>query len=297
MQSSRAQSSLVRVLTGQQPPDSGEIEVGETVVLGVYDQMGIKIENPEQTVLDYVLECVQAKDNAARSDLPDEARRLLRRFEFPRQRWNQRISVLSGGERRRLQILSVIIKDPNFLVLDEASADLDLATVHALEEYLNEFKGVLVIVSHDRFFADKVTDHLFVFEGNGEIKDFSGSLSEYASTLIELENHSMKMPSSGDDGGDKKASYKDERANRNEVRNTIRQAKRGMENLENSMEKLRSKAALMQKEIDDSASAGWSVLAELTNKLDEINDEIEQQELRWLELAEQMEKVEVEASV
>jgi ABC transport system ATP-binding/permease protein len=270
--------------------------VGETVVLGVYDQMGIKIENPEQTVLDYVLECVQAKDNASRSDLPDEARRLLRRFEFPRQRWNQRISVLSGGERRRLQILSVIIKDPNFLVLDEASADLDLATVHALEEYLNEFKGVLVVVSHDRFFADKVTDHLFVFEGNGEIKDFSGSLSEYASTLIELENQSLKLPSSNDDDRDKKASYKDERANRNEVRNTIRQAKRSMENLENSMEKLRCKAALMQKEIDDSGSAGWSVLAELTNKLDEINDEIEQQELRWLELAEQMEKVEVEAS-
>jgi ABC transport system ATP-binding/permease protein len=284
------------VLTGQQPPDSGEIEVGETVVLGVYDQMGIKIENPEQTVLEYVLECVQAKDNAARSDLPDEARRLLRRFEFPRQRWNQRISVLSGGERRRLQILSVIIKDPNFLVLDEASADLDLATVHALEEYLNEFKGVLVVVSHDRFFADKVTDHLFVFEGNGEIKDFSGSLSEYASTLIELENQSLKLPSSSDDGGDKKATYKDERANRNEVRNTVRQAKRGMENLENSMEKLRSKAALMQKEIDDSGSVGWSVLAELTSKLDEVNDEIEQQELRWLELAEQMEKVEVEAS-
>lgn len=122
--------------------------LGETIVLGVYDQMGITIDNPEQTILEFFLERVHSKENVFVPDAADEARRLLRRFEFPRQRWNQRIAVLSGGERRRrrlrLQLMSVIIKDHNFLVLDEASADLDLPTVQALESYLQEFNGVLV---------------------------------------------------------------------------------------------------------------------------------------------------------
>lgn len=196
----RNQTSFIRVLTGEVSPDSGVVEQGDTVVLGVYDQMGITIHNPEQTVLEYVNE---SKPNiGAVAVASDDARRLLRQFEFPSPRWNQRVSVLSGGERRRLQLLSVIIKDPNFLVLDECSADLDIPTLQALETYLQEFAGVLLIISHDRFFADKVTDHLFVCEGNGVIKDFSGSLSEYASTLIELENESIEGKSMNDDDDD-----------------------------------------------------------------------------------------------
>jgi ABC transport system ATP-binding/permease protein len=118
--------------------------------------MGIKIENPDQTVLEYVLEQVQANDQYSVSDGSSDARRLLNRFEFPRQRWNQRISVLSGGERRRLQLLSVLTKNPNFLILDECTSDLDHQTVMAVESYLHDFNGVLLIISHDRFFADKV---------------------------------------------------------------------------------------------------------------------------------------------
>jgi ABC transport system ATP-binding/permease protein len=144
-------------LTGEQVPDSGIVEAGDTIKLGVYDQMGIKIENPEQTVLDFVLEQVQANgEQFSGTDASVDARRLLNRFEFPRQRWNQRISVLSGGERRRLQLLTVLTKNPNFLVLDECTSDLDHQTVLAVESYLQEFHGVLVIISHDRFFADKV---------------------------------------------------------------------------------------------------------------------------------------------
>lgn len=294
---SRPQTSFIKVLTSEQRPDSGVVEQGETIVIGVYDQMGIKIDNPEQTVLEFVLEQVQSKgnNNGSMSEAPDDARRLLRRFEFPRQRWSQRISVLSGGERRRLQLLSVIVKEPNCLVLDEASADLDLPTVQALEAYLQEFKGVLIVISHDRYFADKVTDHLFVFEGNGEIKDFPGSLSEYAATLIELENESIGGQSADNDNdGNKKSSYKDDRVKRNEVRNAAKQAKKGMDNLEKSIEKLKAKAKRAQKEIDDSSSAGWSVLADLTDSLRKINEEIEEKELQWMELAEQVEDAELD---
>jgi ABC transport system ATP-binding/permease protein len=147
-------------LTGEQVPDSGFIEAGETIKLGVYDQMGIDIANPDQTVLDFVLEQVQANDQFSATDASVDARRLLNRFEFPRQRWNQRVSVLSGGERRRLQLLTVITKNPNFLILDECTSDLDHQTVMAVESYLQDFKGVLVIISHDRYFADKVCDLL-----------------------------------------------------------------------------------------------------------------------------------------
>lgn len=288
------QTSFVRVLTGDQLPDSGTIELGETVVLGVYDQLGITIENPSQTVLDFILEKIQAREKGSRADFTDEARRLLRRFEFPRQRWNQRVAVLSGGERRRLQILSIIIKEPNFLVLDEASADLDLDTVHALEDYLNDFKGVVIAVSHDRFFADKVTDHLFVFEGNGEVKDFPGTLSEYATTLIELENEVGRTSSGDKERNGKTSVYKADQATRNESRNAARKVKRTMENLEKSMESLKVKASSVQEEIDKSASAGWSVLAALTDELNQINADIDSKELTWLDLAEQLELAEIE---
>lgn len=151
------QTSFIKVLTGEILPDSGHVEAGETIKLGVYDQMGITIENPEQTVLDFVLQQVQANSqHSSASDASVDARRLLNRFEFPRQRWNERISVLSGGERRRLQLLTVITKNPNFLILDECTSDLDHQTVMAIESYLLDFKGVLLIISHDRFFADKV---------------------------------------------------------------------------------------------------------------------------------------------
>jgi ABC transport system ATP-binding/permease protein len=143
-------------LTGEQSPDSGVVEAGETIKLGVYDQMGIVVENPDQTVLDFVLEQVQINDQCSGTEASVDARRLLNRFEFPRQRWNQRISVLSGGERRRLQLLSVLTKNPNVLVLDECTSDLDHQTLIAVESYLHDFNGVLIIISHDRFFADKV---------------------------------------------------------------------------------------------------------------------------------------------
>jgi len=177
-------STFLKMLTGQQPVDEGTVTPGETVVFGVYDQMGIDLDE-DQRVLDYVKQRVLARDGTTLAEAPYEVMALLKQFQFPKERWNERIMKLSGGERRRLQLLSVLTQRPNFLILDEPTNDVDLDTLAALEGYLAEFNGVLVIVSHDRFFVDKVTQHLFVFEGDGVVKDYLGSLSDYAECLIE----------------------------------------------------------------------------------------------------------------
>jgi ATP-binding cassette subfamily F protein uup len=293
-------TTFVNVLTGQQPADSGEIEVGDTIVLGLYEQLGIQLEDKTQTVLEFVVDRVQSRADADMEDSAADAGRLLKRFEFPRERWNERVSILSGGERRRLQMLSVFSQRPNFLIMDEPSVDCDLDTLTALEGYLQEYDGVLIIVSHDRAFADKVTDHLFVFEGGGEIKDFTGSLSEYAATMVEMENENIVPGGSpgkeGEDSAEKKSNFKEDKAKRNEDRNTLKRAKKDMENLDKAMEKLKAKATKVQKDIEDTSSdEGWSVLAALTDELGKLNDEIDEKELRWMELAEILEEAEVEA--
>jgi ATP-binding cassette subfamily F protein uup len=289
-------TTFVRTLTGEQAIDSGEIVFGETIVLGVYDQLGLQFDNPEQTVLEFVLEQVEARDGSVMSESPGEARKLLQRFEFQRQRWNDRVSILSGGEKRRLQMLSVFSQRPNFLIMDEPSVDCDLDTLQALESYLQDFDGVLLIVSHDRMFADKVTDHLFVFEGEGEIKDFIGSLSEYASTLVEMENESITGQSSeGADSSEKKVHYKEDKARRNEQRNLLRRAKKDMDNLDRSVEQLKKKSLEIQNQINNSSNEGWTVLAELQETLNQVTEEIDLKELTWMDLAEQVESMEAEA--
>jgi ABC transport system ATP-binding/permease protein len=167
----------------------------------------------------------------------------------------------------------------------------------ALETYLDEFAGVLLIVSHDRAFASKVTDHLFLFEGDGEIKDFRGSLSEYASALVEIENQSIpgsspssSTPPSYIDANDEKIAA----AEKKEQINKVRQAKKDMDKLDRAVEKLRVKAKTVQKALDSSSDEGWTELAELTATLTALNDEIEEKEMQWMELAEVVEQAEVD---
>jgi ABC transport system ATP-binding/permease protein len=170
----------------------------------------------------------------------------------------------------------------------------------ALETYLEEFAGVLLIVSHDRAFASKVTDHLFLFEGDGEIKDFQGSLSEYASALVEIENQSIpgSSPSKvtlSSTGQDKDVN--DEKlaaAEKKEQINRVRQAKKDMDKLDRAVEKLREEAKTVQNDLDNSSDEGWTKLAELTNTLTALNDEIEEKEMQWMELAEVVEQAEVD---
>mmetsp|Transcript_16704 Transcript_16704/g.36341 ORF Transcript_16704/g.36341 Transcript_16704/m.36341 type:complete len:530 (+) Transcript_16704:28-1617(+) len=287
-------STFIKCLTGSQPIDSGSIDTGETVVFGIYDQLGLDIEDEDQRVMDYVKEKVEAGGGKSMAEAPQEAMKLLKRFQFGRQRWNERIALLSGGERRRLQLLTVLTKNPNFLVLDEPTNDIDLDTLSALESYLAEYNGVLVIVSHDRFFTDKVTDHLFIFEGRGIVKDYVGTLSDYADALTEQE--SAKEASSHVSSAaqaKKQVSYKEDKERRVERRNAIKKIKREMGNLEPNIDKLKAKAAEIQTEIDNTdSSEGWTVLAELTEKMNKLAEEADEKEMRWLELAEELEEVE-----
>ncbi|KAG7372237.1 ABC transporter ATPase [Nitzschia inconspicua] len=288
-------TTFTKLITGEVEPDSGFIEIGDTVVLGVYDQLGLKFDPSaeSQTVMEFVIDQAQYDNIMNTGDTPAEARQLLKQFEFPRSRWNEPISVLSGGERRRLQLLSVLTKKPNFLIADEPSVDLDLDTLSALETFLDQFQGVLLTVSHDRAFADKVTDHLFVFEGDGVVKDFGGTLSEYASCLVELENRKIQQASGDNSAAEiKRQKHKEDSAERNQVRNFVRGAKKEMLNIERALEKLRGKSNDIQAEIDGTSSdEGWSVLAELTDKLNSVNEQIEEKEIRWLELGEDVERL------
>ncbi|KAI2499621.1 ABC transporter [Fragilaria crotonensis] len=299
-------STFIRILYGAQAIDSGSVERGETLVFGVYDQMGLVLlpsEETTTTVMQFVLDQVQDAQGEALSEAPGKARKLLTQFEFPRPRWMERVSMLSGGERRRLQLLSVLSKNPNFLILDEPSNDLDLNTLSALESYLQDFEGVLVIVSHDKFFTDKVTDHLFVFEGNGAVKDYLGSLSEYAECLIEQEktffsntnNNGNSDNSLSEIEGKSKSTYKEDKVARNDRRNTLRKLTKEMDNTENSITKLKARAAALQSEIESSdGGEGWSVLADLTAKWNAVNEEIDEKETRWLELAEAIDELQEE---
>jgi len=311
-------STFLKVLTGQQTIDSGSIDVGETVVFGIYDQMGIlgttqynnnKQQDPvdndnmddNQTVLDFVKQKVEARDGSSMAEAPSEAMKLLKQFQFERNRWNERLSMLSGGEKRRLQLLSVLTKKPNFLILDEPTNDIDLDTLDALEDYLqNNFDGVLIIVSHDRFFADKVTNHLFVFEGDGIVQDYNGSLSDYAQCLLDDEpttDATTSMTSSTTKVGGVSTSngnsYKQDKKARNEVRNAIRKTKREMDKIESTIEKMKKQVEELQSKIDNTSSdEGWSVLAEMTKQMNEIQENIELNEMTWLELAETLEEIE-----
>eukprot|EP00586_Coscinodiscus_wailesii_P012917 CAMPEP_0172497516 /NCGR_PEP_ID=MMETSP1066-20121228/101092_1 /TAXON_ID=671091 /ORGANISM="Coscinodiscus wailesii, Strain CCMP2513" /LENGTH=740 /DNA_ID=CAMNT_0013270341 /DNA_START=66 /DNA_END=2289 /DNA_ORIENTATION=+ len=296
-------TTFLNVLTGRQAPDAGTLSTGETVVFGIYDQRGLDVPEQDTTVLDFVKESVLARDGSTMAEAPGEAMTLLRKFEFSRNRWQTRLSVLSGGERRRLQLLSVLTKRPNFLILDEPTNDVDIDTLSVIETYLTEeFKGVLVVVSHDRYFVDKVTDHLFVFEGDGVVRDFKGTLTDYAEGLLERETRKKNAAAAGTSGttsagGGGGTSYKEDKAKRNERRNELRKMKKEMLSLDTKMDKLKEEAGKLQKEIDGSADEGWSVLADLTSKLNSINEDVEEMELRWLELAEELEEAEATGEV
>ncbi len=185
----------------------------------------------------------------------------------------------------------MLTKRPNFLILDEPTSDLDSDTIAALEHYLLEdFKGVLVVVSHDRYFTDKVTDHLFILEGDGAIVDYSGSLSAYAETLV-----TTSVSDLDDDNNRELMAIpkKEDKEKRTAKMNLRQKYAREMVSLEQALEKLKAKSADIQIELDNSTNDGWSVLADLTEKMTSVTDEIMEKENRWLELAEFLEQEEI----
>ena len=268
-------STFIKMLLTEVQPDSGRIVVGDTVRFGYFSQEGLKFDEG-QKVIDIITDIADYVDLGGGRHLT--ASQLLQHFLFtPEQQYNY-VSKLSGGERRKLYLCTVLMRNPNFLVLDEPTNDLDITTLSILEEYLQDFPGCVIVVSHDRFFMDRVVDHLLVFKGDGEIKDFPGNYSQYR----EWSSLQSKDVEKTAEAKPKKtaASY------RNDTRRKMSfKEKREFEQLEKEIAALEAE----RKEIEEQLCSGTLSVDELTEKsrrLPALKDELEEKEMRWLELSE-----------
>ena len=270
-------TTFINLMAGKLQPDSGVIEHGETLRIGYYTQKGINFK-PGQTVLECVqdvADVVKAADGHAVS-----ATTYLNRFLFPHETFNKRVDILSGGEKRRLYLLIVLMQNPNLLILDEPTNDLDIMTLNVLEEYLTEFKGSLLIVSHDRYFLDKCVDHIFVFEGDGRIKDFVGKYSEYREYIKEKE--SMERSEQRNTAPQKP---QQQRTHDTSKRKLSFKEQRELEQLEVDLAALGEERTTLENEIS-SGTLPYERLSEVSKRIEEIIALIDEKEMRWLELSE-----------
>ncbi len=275
-------TTFLNLITGKTEPDSGNIEIGQTIKFGYYRQEGISF-NPQERVIDAVnkiAEYIYFEDGSQMSST-----QLLSLFLFPPETQYNYIEKLSGGEQRRLYLCTVLMQNPNFLILDEPTNDLDIMTLNVLEDYLKGFAGCVVVVSHDRFFMDKIVDHLFVFEGDGIINDFAGNYTIYRNQQQELKEKEEDKKKKED-----KAARKQEKANQ-EVQPVSSQKKlsfkekRELEQLEREIPQLEQQ----KKELEELLNSGSLEHEELFRKSEELvqlKSELDEKEFRWLELSE-----------
>ena len=261
-------STLINLLTKQIRPDSGKIVVGDTVSFGYYHQEGLNLES-DKRVIDVIRDVAEYIPLDKGKKL--SAEQLLERFLFPRPQQQVYVSKLSGGERRRLYLLTVLMANPNFLILDEPTNDLDIITLNILEEYLMQFPGCLIIISHDRFLLDKLVEHLFILDGTGNIKDYNGRYSEYRK-IQKAEKYAAPKAAKviTEDVLDKKE--------RKKIKNKLNNLEKKMGELEDSKKKI-------EKQFEDT-TLPMDKIQELSNRLQSINQELEDTENEWLELSE-----------
>ena len=268
-------STFIKMLLGMVPPDSGKFDIGETVRFGYFSQEGMKFDE-QQKVIDVITSIADYIDYGGGKHIT--ASQLLQHFLFTPEQQHDYVYKLSGGERRKLYLCTVLMHNPNFLVLDEPTNDLDIQTLEVLEEYLQDFPGCVIIVSHDRFFMDKIVDHLLVFQGEGEIKDFPGNYTQYR----EWESLKPKESTANKTINDKKE--------KREFVGEQRRKKTYKEKCE--FEQLEKDIAALEKELKDIEKAlcsGTLSIDELTEKskrLPTAKEELEDKEMRWLELSE-----------
>ena len=270
-------STFLNLISGSLQPDSGIIEQGETLHIGYYTQRGISFK-PGQTVLECVQEIAEVVKSSDGQNV--SATTLLNRFLFPHETFTKRIDILSGGEQRRLYLLTVLMRNPNMLILDEPTNDLDIMTLNVLEEYLREFKGALIIVSHDRYFLDKCVDHLFVFEGEGRIKDFVGQYSEYREYMKEREDAERQAQRSA-----AQPKAQQQRTHDTSKRKLSFKEQRELEELEHDIASLAEERAKLETELN-AGTADYARLTEISSRIEEIIATTDLKELRWLELSE-----------
>ena len=280
-------STFIKMLLGEVQPDSGKFDIGETVRFGYFSQEGLKFRE-DQKVIDVITEIADYIDLGGKHMT---ASQFLQFFLFTPEEQHNYVYKLSGGEKRKLYLCTVLMRNPNFLVLDEPTNDLDIQTLQVLEEYLQDFPGCVIVVSHDRYFMDKVVDHLLVFKGEGEIQDFPGNYTQYrewSRMQAKDEAEQAKPAKNGNATAESDGAGSAKRdANFENKRKMSYKEKREYEQLTQEIDALTEE----QKKLEEELCSGNLSVEELTEKskrLPEIKDELDEKEMRWLELAEML---------
>ena len=271
-------STFIKMLLGQVAPDNGKFDIGDTVRFGYFSQEGLQFDD-QMKVIDVVKDIAEFIDMGGGKHF--SASQFLQYFLFTPEQQHNYVYKLSGGERRKLYLCTVLMKNPNFLVLDEPTNDLDIVTLQILEEYLQDFPGCVIVVSHDRYFMDKVVDHLLVFKGEGEIKDFPGNYTQYRQWSQLQPNE----PKESKEVKDEKETKTTSDINNQQKRKLTYKEKREFEQLENEIADLEAE----QQALEEALCSGTLSVEELTEKskrLQLLKDELDEKSMRWLELSE-----------
>ncbi len=267
-------STFIKLLLGVEAPDDGRFDIGETVKFGYFSQDGLKFDE-QQKVIDVITDIADYIDLGGGKHLT--ASQLLQNFLFPPEQQHDYVYKLSGGEKRKLYLCTILMRNPNFLVLDEPTNDLDIQTLEVLEEYLQDFPGCVIIISHDRYFMDKIVDHLLVFNGNGDINDFPGNYTQYRMWQALQPKDAEK--SDNTEKREKKSYHGEQK------RKLSFKEKRELQQLEADIEALEKE----QKQIEEELCSGTLSVEDLTQKskrLPQLKDELDEKSMRWLELSE-----------
>jgi ATP-binding cassette subfamily F protein uup len=271
-------STFIELIQGLQQPDNGKINVGDTVVFGNYSQKGLEIKE-DCRVIEYVKNIAESFPLASGGSL--SAAQFLQLFLFDPDKQYTYISKLSGGEKRRLHLLSILFRNPNFLILDEPTNDLDLPTLAVLENFLSEYPGCLLIVSHDRYFMDRLVDHLFVFEGEGVVSDFPGNYTQLRIWQKEQEKETVEFKNQNPEP---KKENRDEQVDSEKKRLSFKE-KREFEQLQKEIESLTKEKTTISEQLNN-GQLPFENLQELSNRFHEASQLLDEKELRWLELSE-----------
>ena len=272
-------STFVKMLLGEVAPDGGKFDIGETVRFGYFSQEGLKFRD-DQKVIDIITDIADYIDLGGGKHMT--ASQFLNFFLFTPEQQHNYVYKLSGGEKRKLYLCTVLMKNPNFLVLDEPTNDLDIQTLQILEEYLQDFPGCVIVVSHDRFFMDKVVDHLLVFKGDGEIQDFPGNYTQYRDfqKMKSKEEEQLKQTKNNTTPNEPKKDY-----HNNQKRKMSFKEKREYEQLTEKIAQLENEKQQLEEELC-SGNLSIEELTEKSKRLPLLKDELDELELRWLELSE-----------
>ena len=278
-------TTFLNLLLGLEKADTGKINIGDTVIFGNYSQQGLLIKE-DVRVIEYVKSIAENFPLAKGGSL--NAAQFLELFLFPADKQYTYLSMLSGGEKKRLQLLTILFRNPNFLILDEPTNDLDLPTLGVLENFLAEFQGCLVLVSHDRYFMDRLVDHLFVFEGDGVIRDFPGNYSQYRESLLNGTQSIEKVSQTDPVISEPKDPAIDRGTAVVKKRQLTFKEKREFDLLEKEIAELTKEKQSVTQRLN-SGDATFEELQQLSNRIGEVSKLLDEKELRWLELSERIE--------